>query len=412
MGGTRIATGIYQDAHGITIRVRGKDTRPRWPLGTPTLDLIKERKALLDSAGPCLPRTGTFAEDVEKYLATIPADVKTGIERRRRHSDAKRLLTHWRDAETTFDGRPVTFGQLPRAAITALMIRAQIARWRSGNPTAKPLVKPLSEATCDKHRSELVTLYNTLNGKEGYNPARAVPKFNPTYDDPRGFDLAVLDRIIESMPDRGKPPKGSRKKDGTIPTVNTAKLRLRVMRHCAIPPQTLKRVRPGDINLPSRMLTVRPRRKGAGAKGRTLPLTTGAVDALRALVTHDLLGWFDQRAVNRAFKRAAANYRRAWKHDHPNDACPVPDDLHAYDLRHAFLSEVYRRRRDKKIVTHLAGQAENSRSSDRYIQAAVDEVARAAVDALEPTSTSVPPEREKKGKSSTKLRKQRKPRAA
>jgi site-specific recombinase XerC len=372
----RKATGIYQDRHGITIRVRGKDTKPRWPLGTPTTTLIKARKALLDDAGPLVARRGTLAEDVPRYLATLPADVKTGIERRRRRSDAKRLLDRWLEAATILDGRSVTFAQVPRDAITSVMVKTQLAAWHSDG---------MAESTCDHHRRELGTLYNILNGKEGYNPVRAVSKFNKQYDDPRGFDLAVMDLIIASMPDRGKPIRGEKRS-----TINQAKIRLRVMRACAIPPQTLKRVVSTDVDLRTKTLTIRPRRKGKGTEGRALPLTTIAVDALRVFVKQKLFGWFDSSSMNRSFTRAAKRYRDQWAEDHPDEPCPVPDDLHAYDLRHGFLSDAFRRTKNLKVVGHLAGHAPGSTLTDRYVQAAVDDVARAAVDALDLASTTDP----------------------
>lgn len=370
----RLATGIYQDKHGITIRVRGQDTKPRWPLGTPRATLIKARKALLDEAGAIIVRRGTLADDVPLYLATLPADIKTGIERRRRRSDAKRLLDRWLEATTTFEGRTVTFGQIPRDAITSVMIKTQLAAWHSDG---------MAESTCDHHRRELGTLYNTLNGKEGFNPVRAVPKFNPTYDDPRGFDLAVMDLIIDAMPDRGKQPKGARRKEGTYNTVNQAKIRIRCMRQAGIPPQTLKRVLPTHIDLKKKELQIRTRRKGAGAEGRVLPLSAKAVDAFRVFAKHKLFGWFDTSSMNRSFTRAAKHYRDRWAEEHPDEPCPVPVDLHAYDLRHCFLSDLYRRTRDKKIVVHLAGLAPGSEVADRYLQSAVDGVARAAVDAID-----------------------------
>src|SRR5436190_1712005 len=85
--------------------------------------------------------------------------------------------------------------------------REEVAAWRSAD---------VSASTCDRRRGELSQLYTALNGKVGYNPVRAVPKFNPVYDDPRGFDLAVMDSIIDSMPDRGRPDKGTSLEEGTL----------------------------------------------------------------------------------------------------------------------------------------------------------------------------------------------------
>lgn len=383
MGGKRgrrelLITGVYQDCYGIGIPIRGKEHR--YPLGTPLDELAKARRELLDEAGPSPARRGTLAADAPTYLATLPADITSGINRRRRKSDATRLLDHWIEATVIVDGRETTLGALPRNAITPLQVKTQLTAWLNhGGKDGKPL----GEITCNNRRLELSLLYTALNGKEGYNPVRAVPKFGKTYDDPRGFDLAALDAVIELMPNLGRPRKGDKLEDGTYPTVNLAKIRLRVMRECGIPPQTLKRVEPHDIRLAAKELTIRPRRKGKGAKGRVLPLTSAAAKALRAFVDANAFGWFDQRAVNRSFKRAVKRYRAQWALDHPHEPCPVPADLHAYDLRHGFLSDLYRQTKNPKVVSHLAGHAPGSKLADRYVQSAADDVAKHAVAQLE-----------------------------
>lgn len=383
----RLARNIYEDANGISIFIGGSEKGNRFILGTDLDELIQTRDEREQAAAlRAVPRRGTLKQDVATYLATLPEDVTTGVNRRRRRSDAETLLTHWLKATTMIHERAVAFRDLSRGAITPLMVKTQIAAWRSAN---------VSESTCDKRRGELSLLYTALNGKAGYNPVRAVPKFNPTYDDPRGFDLAIMDTILDSMPDRGRPDKGTSLEDGTISTVNTSKIRLRVMRHCAIPPQTLKRVTPSDLDLRAGTLRIRTRQKGKGATGRVLPLSTMAVAALRVFVAHNLFGWFDQRAVNRAFKRAATRYRLAWKKSHTSTPCPIPEDLHAYDLRHCFLSDVFRKVGDKKTVGYLAGHADNSKSTDRYLQAAVDEVAKRAVALISKTISKTPKKSEK-----------------
>lgn len=366
-----LARNIYEDRNGISIFINGSEKGNRFPLGTPVSDLIKTRDELEEAAASApQPKRGTLAVAVPQYLDTLPADITTGIDRRRRRSDAARLLDHWLTATTMLNGKPLTFGDVPLNAITSVMVRAQLAAWRS---------KGWSESYCDHHRRELGTLYNTLNGKEGYNPVRSVPKFNPKYTDPRGFDLAVMDLIIDAMPDRGKPPKGSRKKDGTLPTVNLSKIRIRCLRQAGIPPQTLKRVQPAHLSFKDRTLRTTQRKKGGGVEVRVIPLSRAAVEAFRDFNAQQLYGWFDTSSLNQAFKRSAQHFREAWADQHPKEPCPVPLDLHAYDLRHCFLSDLFRRTKDKKTVGYLGLHAEGSKSTDRYVQSAVDEVARAAV---------------------------------
>lgn len=395
-----LARNIFQDRYGISIFVNGSEKGNRFPIGTPLDELIKTRDELEEKAktDPKRRRRGTLAIAVPIYLETLPPDITTGIERRRRRSDAARLLGHWLKATTASEDRIVTFGEVPLGAITSVMVRAQLAAWRG---------KGWSESYCDHHRRELGTLYNTLNGKEGYNPVRSVPKFNPKYTDPRGFDLKVMDLIIDAMPDRGKPPKGSKAEEGTLPMVSFSKIRIRCMRHAGIPPQTLKRVRSQDINFTDAELRTTHRQKGSGAAARTVPLTDAAVDAFRDFHTHRLYGWFSTSSLNQAFKRSAESYRATWKADRPDEPCPIPDDLHAYDLRHCFLSDLYRKTGDKKIVGHLGLHAEDSTATDRYVQAAVDDVARRAIMLVNRTSKPTSKRVGKIGKKPNERRKNR-----
>jgi integrase len=129
---------------------------------------------------------------------------------------------------------------------------------------------------------------------------------------PRGFDPAVVKLIVESMPDRGRPKKGDRLRDGTAAEYEPREDQAARHLACGIPPKTLKKVTPADITLRARTVLTRQHRKGEGAKGRLLPLTSEAAEALKDFAAANLFGWFDPLAVNRSFKRAAKRFRKTW----------------------------------------------------------------------------------------------------
>ena len=76
-----------------------------------------------------------------------------------------------------------------------------------------------------------------LDGADGKNPVRAVKAPRVRYDDPRGMDYAIIERILAQLPDRGRPQDGRQVKttrgDRERPTVSLTKLRLRVMAYTA-----------------------------------------------------------------------------------------------------------------------------------------------------------------------------------
>ena len=157
---TRLARNIYEDVNGISIFINGSEKGNRFPLGTQLSELIKTRDEREELAAQTdTPRRGTLRQHVAAYLDTLPADVTTGVNRRRRRSDAENLLAHWLKAITVIGERQVSFRDLPRASITPLMVKTQIAAWRSANPA-------VSESTCDKRRSEIVVAVHRLE-REG-----------------------------------------------------------------------------------------------------------------------------------------------------------------------------------------------------------------------------------------------------
>lgn len=340
---TRIAPGIYRDALGwaVVVSVNGQKHERRFK-GLPELAKLEAFRVawlrdLREDAARRARAKGTLAGDVETYLATLPA--KT-----RRRANAALELGHWCAA----------YGDRPRASLTSVDIATQLARWHAAG---------LAPSTINHRRQELSNLYATLDGKAAANPVREVPRMPERYDEPRGLPLVVVSMIVASM-GRSK-----------------GQARLRVMATTGLPPSQIARLTPRDVDLRARTVYVRPRRKGAGVPGRTLPLTRRAVAALRCFTRRDCWGTFSRHSLARDFARAVAKAKRRWAR-RTRAPWPAPEDVRPYDVRHSFLTEAYRRTGDLRAVAELALHADLN-TTRRYAEAAVSETAQRAIAAMD-----------------------------
>jgi integrase len=335
----RLATGIYADSYGISIIVRGKEHR--YPIGTPLEHLRRDRKELLDAAGTPAARRGTLDKAFDDYLDTIPE----GPRRR----DVTRMLQHWRDAG---------FGKLAVDAVKPIDIERQLAAWGAA----------FSAKTRKDLRWLLGAVYNVFNGRSGYNPVRDVKRITVRYDEPRGITYDLIDQLFTFIADRGRPTKGQRR-----PTVNLSKLRLRVMADTGWAPAMLKRVELRDFDPKAKTVFMRPRRKGRGVEGATLPLSDDAVRSLKALAKAQGFGPFSTRSVAYVWARALKKMRRAWEARQLGKRTPKPwplaEDARPYDLRHSFGTLVLAETGDLEATARLLRHS-TLQTTRRYIQAA------------------------------------------
>ena len=359
----RLATGIYQDRYRIVVRVGGKDIG-RFPIGTPLPEMRQAQRDYRDGRDLPSPETaGTLGAWFDDYLRAFPK----GPHRR----DEGSLLQHWRDAG--FDAK------VP-SAVVPLEIRQQLARWHGR----------FAPRTINHLRRVLGAVYTSKNGRAGFNPVRDVPKITILDEEPRAVPYELIEFIFRHMPDRGRGEKGSAKKDGGPgrPTVGKAKIRLRVMAYTSRPPAELKRIQPRDLFLDEQAMIARPRRKGAGARGKRVPLTDQGVEALRAFVRHDCFGPFSTRSVGKTWRRAVTKARAAWEKAQAARGAkapvpwPLPDDVRAYDLRHSFASAMMRATDGnlKAVADHLLHTS--LKTTERYTLAVVDEQMQRAAAAL------------------------------
>ena len=317
----RIATGIFRDSIGIAVivSVNGKPHEYRCAHDADVAELIKERLTLKKAGALDVERESATADtlraDAATYLATL-----TG----RHKADADDILTHWVTA----------FGDRHRDAITAVDVRQQLAAWGK------------APSTLNHRRQVLSSLYKSLNGANGYNPVREVPKVRERYDTPRSLSYSVITAILDQMG----------------PTQSRA--RFAVMAYTGLPQAQMAQLTPADVDLKAKTVRVSPRRKGKGSPGRTLPLSPQAVQAFKDFAAADCWGEFSRSSMAKAFRNAVRN-ARATRQD-------IPASIRAYDLRHSFLTEVYRKTGDIHAVSHLALHSTPAQTA-RYAQSAVKE---------------------------------------
>lgn len=332
--------GLYRDSIGISIvaKVNGEQFEKR---AKPTADverLARHRATWIGElqAHGGRVKAGSLEAAITQHLSTLPSNST------RRHN-AEWNLEPWR----------ALFGEHALKSITATMISRTLATWHADGYAA---------STINHRRQELSNVFATINGKSGLNPVRDTARLPEVYDEPRGFPQVIVRLILKQMPD------------------GPHKRRLRVLATTGLPPAQIVRLQRHDFNASAKTLFVRPRRKGAGVKGKTLPLTDRAVSALRDYFEANITGWSQVR-TREVFKAAVDAAQLVWADCRPDEPWPAPPDLVVYDLRHAFLSYAYARTRDLRAVAELGLHAD-LKTTQRYAEAAVTETARAAVDRL------------------------------
>jgi integrase/recombinase XerD len=286
---------------------------------------------------------GTLAADVVRYLAAVQAlpTIK----------DRRRQMAVWLDA---------LGAHRRRETLTATEIRTVRDRWLT-TPRA-PGQPPLAAATVNLRLRALSNLYRVLDGPRAENPVRDVDEAPEPEAAPRDLDYATIRRIFEAMPDIGRAAPGDPR-----PARSLTKIRLRILAYTGLPPAQLQRLRPADVDLDARLLTVPGRRKGAGTASAILPLIPPAVDAFRDLVAADGFGPFSHSSMWKSFAAAA-------RATGVTGASP-------YSLRHSFATVVYDLTGDDHLVMTLLQHA-GLKTSQKYRSRALARVLQRKVDAV------------------------------
>ncbi len=313
----------WRNGRQAYVRVSGTLYSKNFPRDTPddTLTAWRKTQRILHAGGTAA--RGSFAADVAAYVKRISSMPTAG--QREQH------LELWLDEL----GR-----DRPRHSITAADIDAVMQRW---------IDEKLAADTIRKRRTSLLALFHRLDGKDAPNPVRGSHPPKPERARVRGLPFPTVLRVLDSM-EKSK-----------------TEARLRVLAWTGLPPGMLMTLTPDDVDLERAELRVSPRRKGAGAAARVVPLTAQAVDAFRELEARDAYGDFAIAAAGRVLHRACKR-------------CVVPP-IRLYDLRHSFGALLYKTTRDLPTVARFLLHASLT-STARYAMGAVDDVDRRAVEQL------------------------------
>jgi integrase len=324
----KVAIGISQDAHGLRafVRTQGRLRSKRFPPGA----LLAAKRWREDTKAravlrlfPAPPRSGgsTLADDIARYLDAVQGMASI--------TDRARDLRAWADA----------FGTRARSSITSVEIRTQLEAWKKE--------RKLAASTLNHRRTALMHLFRVLDGKSATNPVADVPK----YQEPKRAAL------IHSPADIAKALNGMRD--------SKSKRVLSVFAWTGWPYQQIRQLTPADLSrLDDGIARVTPRRKGAGAEGRWLPLLPPAIDALKALELPGDTQKLSRSTLHRDWTRACERAKIT--------------PCRPYDLRHAFGTLIAKTTADARAVSELLLHADPKQAL-RYTQAAGITRAEAAI---------------------------------
>jgi integrase len=271
----------------------------------------------------------TFAADVDRFLNTLSGGHKV---------NTTGYMRHW-----------AVFNERQRNTITDLEVQTAFASIQKGNSTKRHI------------RRALVSFYETLNGVSGYNPARVlIPPPKPP-EEARDIPYQMIEKIFKAL----------------VPS--RARARLKVLAYVGLPHKQIKLLQPSDLRLDDHELIAHPRRKGAGAHGRGLPLSDLGKAALQEFVELDAFGSFQNAQLVRTFRLGAT---RA--------GLTLAPDARPYDLRHSFLTELARSGADIQDIANLGMHATLEQAA-RYTKGAASERATKAIKAVPRFSTTTKP---------------------
>ena len=345
-----------RDTWRAFVRVNGHLYTKTFDLSTPVPEMQAWRAEQQAAHGASLAAPGgSFADEIRKYLArhaTMPT-----LAQRTKHLElwARELGRDRRSDSITGDE---IIAVMNRWAVTPTVI----GKGDRGRPSA---ADGLSPATRRKRRTALQSFFAAKNGAGGYNPVKAVPIPEEPKPEARHLDFATIARILAAMPgERSTTP-------GAPMQTSLAGIRAAVLAHTGIPPGLLRKVSAADLVLVGAgALRVRARLKGAGVEARTLPLTAAGLAAWKAFHAANAYGAFSITALNRSFKRACAR------------AGLEASTVTLYDLRHSFLTQLYKTTGDLATVGRFGLHADGSRVTARYAQGANRDVDIAAAAAM------------------------------
>jgi site-specific recombinase XerD len=285
----RIATGVYRDRYGISVKVknRGEPREERFPRDTPIEELERhqarmESELLEDQAeraqtGTAEPTRGTFAGDLPRYLKQIAG--RSSFKSDRSHLRA--WLPH--------------VGTTRRSEIKPSHIREAFAAWQS---------KGLSARTIRHRRRVLRELYQTLDGVHARPPLKGVKAPRPPDPHPIAVPIAMIQKVAKSLRSGlvGKKRHGPKKTLALIHYKESPQTYARFLVRATTGqrPAQIMWATPADVDLKRRIWFVRAAKGGYSA---ALPLNGEMVRAWRVFIKAKAWGSFDARSFAKTLRR-------------------------------------------------------------------------------------------------------------
>lgn len=350
----------------VNVQVRMPD-EPRYRFVSKTFpadSLLSDRRAWREQMrvearrGGLPPEATTFAEDAARYLESVAA--LPTIEQRRQH------IEEWTRV----------FGDRPRGSIRPHEIRAQRDRWLTEPRTdlqgrRQP---PYAPGSVNKRLRALSNLWRVLDGRHAPNPVREVPEADEIESEPRALPYAVIEALLEAMPDVTQTRKGCTRTAG-----NRTKARLAVMAWTGLAQVQITRLQPEDIDWEEPSIWVRGRRKGAAGterRGRRKPITAQAVAALRQFDALNCWGPFSAAAMRKSLRRACRKVEERFRRD---GVTINLNRVRPYDFRHSYATALLAATGDLQTTQRLMLH-QSASTTERYARAAVDPVLVAALE--------------------------------
>jgi len=384
-----IEPGIYWDAIGYELqacvrrerghtRIKHAKRQHRVPSDPPLVmlrarlrELENECTKRADRRDAGIPKAGTMQADAASYLRKVAS----------MESIRTRTINigHWVAA----------FGaDTPRDTITDGMIREQMERFaiesrpndkkRNSTRTDLPDFLPPRAAATRRHLlNALRHMFSVLDGS-GTDPernpawkvplpmpeaamARALPILIETGDASPWRRLGPVLRILRAMPRTRKSRKGA--------PPNITRIRLGLMVTLGITPKEIRKLRPEHVVWTRDgygHVEITGRRKGKGAKPRTVPITKHSRIALRAYIrANGFAEKLDATVIRNVFDRCCTRIGYAERGYRP------------YDLRHTFATELMKVTGDIFVVQRQLGHG-NVKTTERYLLGSLDDRMRNA----------------------------------
>jgi integrase len=313
----RIAPNIYKTWCGwrAYVRHQGKLVPKRFKNADgeqAVLDWIagfKTKAAEHTATGQASARRGTLAHDAKTYLAADTVKAMPTFD------DRAREIARWVKA----------LGDRQRQALTVPELDNQLQRFRNSG---------LAGGSVNRLRTALMSLFTVLDGPGAANPVKATRTFAEAEMAPRGRDYALLLKILDAIPDRGRGVKGVK---GSAKVGSQSKARLELFIWTGMTPAQMMLLKPEHFSIKERWY-VSPRRLKGRQPRFPRPIvrkgmTDDAAKAFARFVELKCWGKFSRPSLRSLWLRAVDRVELEMQEDDPTLTLAR---VRLYDIRHSF----------------------------------------------------------------------------